>query len=70
METIPTDWPPHPLAGTKPVLRNFLTPILMSLFLEDSIFHDECESHLALCLLALSSPPNSLVLVLKSTPNV
>ena len=48
----PTAWPPHALAGTKPVLDNFLTPVILWLS-GRSYFPDKRESHLAL----LSSRP-------------
>ena len=49
---MPTAWPPHALARIKPVLDNFLTPVLMWLFWK-VLFPDKRESHLAL----LSSRP-------------
>ena len=68
---MPTACPAHPLAGTKPTLSNFLTPVLMYLFWKTRLPLTS-EEHIALFFLAFSFAPNCfvLVLVLRSTPSV
>ena len=70
---MPTACPLHTLARTKPILSNFLTPVLMCNLSGNPIFPDERKPHIALFLSSSPSPSPLTALFsfsARSTPSV